>query len=65
MTIRRKAVKVTRKKAQEAQVALQGWEVSILATCREQPASGEQLLSAAGYISGLETSRGGWRSLSH
>ena len=37
--------------AQEAQVALLGWEVSMLVTCEEQPATGQELLKAAGYAS--------------
>lgn len=37
--------------AQEAQVALSGWEIRMLAVSEVQPATGQELLKAAGYAS--------------
>jgi len=42
---------VAQGKAQETQVALLGWEIGMLTTCEEQPATGQELLRAAGYSS--------------
>ncbi|ANX04294.1 Fic family protein [Immundisolibacter cernigliae] len=41
----------SRRKAQEAQVTLLAWEVDMLRVCAGHPATGQDLLAAAGYSS--------------